>query len=238
MDHVADPGQPRRRLGRPPPGDRDSTTGRQNIDEATGVEVDDPGHQHGGVLCGGGEERGLVQPDRTRGAETGEVIDAGSAVSRTAAIAVCHDTPKSRAAWATECSSGPTRRAISARARSVSTARAAIWSDSSDQVRAGHAGSGQRHRRLDHTSTTGRSARGRSRTTTRRRPWPTARTAAGLASGPALGGLHRQPPLTGRLLEQLGAHDEPLRSNQRGHAATVAFHQGPPVDVAVGQPHQ
>jgi hypothetical protein len=47
---------------------------------------------------------------------------------------------------------------------------------SSDQVRAGHPGSGQRHRRLAHTSTTGRPASVRSRTTTRRRPWPTART--------------------------------------------------------------
>jgi hypothetical protein len=37
----------------------------------------------------------------------------------TAAIATCRETPKSRAAWATECSAGPTRRAISARALSV-----------------------------------------------------------------------------------------------------------------------
>ena len=43
-------------------------------------------------------------------------------------------------------------------------------------LRAGHAGCEQRHRRLAHTSTTGRSAIGRSRTTTRRRPWPIART--------------------------------------------------------------
>ena len=46
--------------------------------------------------------------------------------------------------------------------------RGAIWSDSSDQVRAGQAGSQQRHRCLAHTSTAGRSASGRARTTTPR----------------------------------------------------------------------
>jgi hypothetical protein len=62
--------------------------------------------------------------------------------------------PKSLAAWATECSPGPIRRAISARARSVSTARGAISSECSDYVPAGHVGSAQRHSRLAHTSTT------------------------------------------------------------------------------------
>src|SRR4029450_1451881 len=46
-----------------------------------------------------------------------------------------------------------------------------------------------------------------------------------------------QPPLTARVIEQLGTHHEPVESEQRGDTATVAFHQGPPVDVAVGQPH-
>jgi hypothetical protein len=78
--HMADPRQPRRRLGRQPVGDCDSATSRQNIDEAAGVEVDDAGHQHGGVLGGGGEERGLVQPDRAGSTEAGQVIDAGPAV--------------------------------------------------------------------------------------------------------------------------------------------------------------
>jgi hypothetical protein len=75
-----------------------------------------------------------------------------------AAIAACQDTPKSRAAWATERSPGPTRRQISARTRSVSTARGAISSQSSDHVRAGQAGSAQRHNRLAHTSTEAASA--------------------------------------------------------------------------------
>jgi hypothetical protein len=38
---------------------------------------------------------------------------------------------------------------------------------------------------------------------------------AHLAPGPILGGLHRQPPLTGRLLEQLGTHDDPVEPEQR-----------------------
>jgi hypothetical protein len=42
---------------------------------------------------------------------------------------------------------GPTRWAISARARSVSTARGAMASDSSDEVHVSHAGSGQHHSR-------------------------------------------------------------------------------------------
>ena len=34
------------------------------------------------------------------------------------------------------------------------------------------------------------------------------------------------------------AHDEPVEPEQRRHATTVAFHQGPPVDVSLRQPHQ
>jgi hypothetical protein len=38
---------------------RHSAASRQNIGEAAGVEVDDPGDQHPGVPGGGSEERGL-----------------------------------------------------------------------------------------------------------------------------------------------------------------------------------
>jgi hypothetical protein len=61
---------------------------------------------------------------------------------------------------------------------------------------------------------------------------------AGRAPDPILGGLHRQPPLPARLIEQLGAHPEPIEPDESGDAATVVFHQGPPVDVAVEQPYQ
>ncbi len=95
--------------------------------------------------------------------------------SRTASMAACHDTPNSLATCATEWPSRPTRRQISARARSVSTARAAMASVSSDHVLTSQSGSGQRHSRLRQMSTTRRSAIGRSRTLTSRRPCPTAR---------------------------------------------------------------
>jgi hypothetical protein len=59
----------------------------------------------------------------------------------------------------------------------------------------------------------------------------------GRAPEPVLGGLHCQPPLAAGVVEQLGTHHEPVESDQRGPAATVAFHQGPPIDVAVNS-HQ
>jgi hypothetical protein len=90
-------------------------------------------------------------------------------------MAVCQPTPNSRATCATERPASPTRRQISARARSVSAARDPMSSTTSDHVPNAQSGSGQRHRRLTHTNTTGRSAIGRSRTITRLRPWPTAR---------------------------------------------------------------
>jgi hypothetical protein len=62
--------------------------------------------------------------------------------SRTAAMAVCQDTPKARATSATERPTSPTRRQISARACSVSAARGATSSLSSDQVPTAQSGSG------------------------------------------------------------------------------------------------
>ena len=89
--------------------------------------------------------------------------------SRTAPIAVRQLIPKSRATAATDAPSSPTRRQISARARSVSAARAAISALVSVQVLFGHNRCGHRHTRLIHTTVTGRPAEGRSRTHTGRR---------------------------------------------------------------------
>jgi hypothetical protein len=174
--HIADARQPWGRLRRQSVGHRDSAASRENIDEAALVEVDDPGHQHGRVLRGPSEERRLVEPDRAGGAEAGEVIDAGPAVIAHRDHRRVPQHAEVPRGLGDGVLSGPTPRAISARARSVSTARGAISSDSSDQARVAHAGSAQRHKRLAHTSTTGRSASGRSPTTTWRRPWPIART--------------------------------------------------------------
>ena len=90
-------------------------------------------------------------------------------------MAAFHDTPKALATWATEWPSWPTRRHISARARSVATARGAMASMSSQKVLISQCGSGQRQIRFRHTNTVGRSPMGRSRTRTTRRPCPTAR---------------------------------------------------------------
>jgi hypothetical protein len=84
--------------------------------------------------------------------------------ARTAAIAVPHPTPKSRATAATEAPSSPTRRHTSARARSVSDARGKICGQVSVQVLIGHSRCGHRHTRLIHTRVTGRPPVGRSRT--------------------------------------------------------------------------
>ena len=83
--------------------------------------------------------------------------------ARTAAIAVPHPIPNSRATAATDAPSSPTRRHTSARARSVSDARAAITGQVSVQVLVGHSWCTHRHTRLIHTRVTGRPAVGRSR---------------------------------------------------------------------------
>lgn len=106
---------------------------------------------------------------------------AGSSISgrpctRTAFIAAVHDTPNRRAWAATEEMSSPTERQISAAARTVNSPLAAIAGEVSDHVRVPQSGSGQRQIRFAQHNTTGRPDTGRSRTRTRRRPCPTART--------------------------------------------------------------
>ena len=197
--HMADPGQPRRRLRRQPVGDRHGAASRQNIDQAAGVEVDDPGHQQRRVLGGGRQERRLIEPDRARVHRGGRGDRRGAGRGRAPRPSPRARTPRSPGPLGRRSARrGRPAEQISARARSVSTARGAISSDSSDQVRAGQAGSAQRHSRLAHTSTTGRSAIGRSRTTTRRRPWPIARTPQVSHQARSSIGLHRQPPLAAR----------------------------------------
>src|SRR5690606_28916096 len=56
---------------------------------------------------------------------------------------------------------------------------------------------------------------------------------AGLAPGSILGRLDGEEPLAAVVVEELGGHHEPVQPEQRGHAATVAFHQGPPVDAVL-----
>ncbi len=87
---------------------------------------------------------------------------------------------------ATESSSWPTRRQISARARSVSAERARMALEASVQVCVGQSGSGQRQRRRDQTSTTGRPAMGRS--------IPDLDLPAAVAHRPGCHSRHSRPP--------------------------------------------
>jgi hypothetical protein len=214
-DHMADPGQPPCRLGCQPLGHRDRAASRQNIDEAAGVEIDDPGHQHGGVLGGGGQERGLIEAHRAGGAEAGEVIDARSAV-----IAHRRHRRVPRHPEVPSCLSDGVL----------------VGTDPAGDL--GPGPFGQHGPRRDVVRLLGPCARRTHRLGTAPQPLgphqhdrpigerqvpnghPTPSMArrvhtARLAPGPILGGLHRQPPLTGRFLEQLGTHDEPVEPEQR-----------------------
>lgn len=93
-------------------------------------------------------------------------------------ITGCQPTPRWRATAATLSPSRPTSTKAQRVARAVRTDRGGICVLVFDQMRRGHSrGSvGQRHSRLDHTSTTGRPAAGRSDTDTGRRPGDTATT--------------------------------------------------------------
>jgi hypothetical protein len=73
-----------------------------------------------------------------------ESATSGLPQSRNAAMAAAYDTPNSQANAATEASSAPTRRQISARARSVNTARRAIASLTSVHVLVSQSPSRQR----------------------------------------------------------------------------------------------
>ncbi len=94
----------------------------------------------------------------------------GAPYSRTARITVPQSTPRAAATAATSRLSCPTSWHASRRARSVRQARTRICSLTSVRVPTSHAGSGQRHSRLSHTSVTGRPPHGKSRTLLRRRP--------------------------------------------------------------------
>jgi hypothetical protein len=75
-----DGGQPRRRPGDEPPGNPLRSTAFDHIEEPVAVQVDEAGHQQRRVLRVGGEEGVLVEPQRRRGAEAGQVIHPRSAV--------------------------------------------------------------------------------------------------------------------------------------------------------------
>ena len=101
-------------------------------------QIHDAGHEAGRAGGRGGLERGLVHPEHRHPGEAVRVIHPGVPWARTAAIAVPHPIPNSRATAATDAPSSPTRRHTSARARSVSDARGPITGEVSVQVLVGH----------------------------------------------------------------------------------------------------
>jgi hypothetical protein len=111
---------------------------------------------------------------RTRPTRRGSSTS-GVPCSTTAFMTVHQHTPSSSATLLTGRASSPTCRHASAPARRVSTTWASRCSEVSVQVLRSHAGSGQRHRRLRHTSRAGRPKHGRSRMAVGRRSCATAR---------------------------------------------------------------
>ena len=127
-----------------------------------------PVTSRGAMGCVGGQQRGLVDADGARHPQVGQVVDTGTAV-----VARClhgQDTPDSPGHRRhRRCRHSGN---ISARARSVSTAprgdEVGLLREGLDLI----VKSGQRHRRLRHTSTIRRSQMGRSGTRTIRQPVP------------------------------------------------------------------
>ena len=176
---------------------------------------------------GGGQERGLVQPDRRRCPETGQVIDAGLAViphrghgrvpAHPEALRRPGDGLLTEPDPAGDLGSGPLGEH---RPRGDLVGLLRPGPHRAGRLRAAPQplGPHQHHRpigdrQIPHLDPAAAVADGAD--------------PAGRAPGPVLGRLDRQPPLARLLVEQLGAHDEPVEPEQRRHATTVAFHQGP-----------
>jgi hypothetical protein len=147
----------------------------------------------------------------------------GEPCSRTAPIAVRHPMPNSRATAATEAPSSPTRRQISARARSVSDARGEITGEVSVQVRFGRVRAAPDP--IDPHQ--------RDRPPTRRRvTHPDRAPVMRLGHRPALRAPHQVGGRLDRLLQlaiviRHGQHHEPGQTQHRRRCTTLSFHLGP-----------
>ena len=236
--HVADPGQPRRRLRAEPVGHGHGAASRENIDQTTGVEVDDPGHQHGRVLGGRRQERCLIEPDGGGCAEAGQVIDPGPAM-------VTHGRHR-RVPGHAEVP-GRLRDGVLLRADPPADlcprpfGQDRPWGDLVDLLgprrrwagRLGAAPQALGPHQPDRPASDRKIAHDDPAAAVADRP-----RRAYLAPGSILGGLDGEEPLAAVVVEELGGHHEPVQPEQRGHAATVTFHQGPPVDAVLNKPHQ
>ena len=213
--HVTDPGQPRRRLRPQPVGHRHGAASSQNIDDATLIDVDDPRHQQRRVLGGGRQKRRLIEPQRARGAQAGEVVDAGPAVIAHGGHGRVPGHPEvpgrlgdgmlTRPDQPTDLGPGPFRehrpRGDLPGLLGPGPRRAGRLAAAPKPL-----GPHQHHRAIRHRQV----ANDHPPAAVADRPHP-----ADLAPGSVVGGLHRQPPLAARVVEQLGGHDEPTEPDQR-----------------------
>lgn len=118
-----------------------------------------------------------------------------------------------------------------ATARRVRAARGAISGWVSDHVRAGHAGSGQRHTRLRHSTRTDNPKHGASAARTTRRPCP-GDHAAGHAAHRLRVGLHRD--IEAMIAAVHVDHVQALGVEHRIGAGAPAHADGTPIVIHVG----
>lgn len=157
--------------------------------------------------CGTSRAGSCARQARARAIETSSSASITAPISSTAVSMVCHDTPSSTATVATGRPSLPTRRAHR-RARSVGTARGRISVEVSRHEPAGDWTCWQRHTLLRHSSFTGRSPNGTSRTTTAaRRLSHRHRRSVGCRAPTSIGDASRPPTTT------TGCHDRSSRES-------------------------
>jgi hypothetical protein len=182
-------------------------------------------------MQGGGQEGSLGHADRAGGTEPGLVIDPRPAPIPTPRPTLCATTPQGTGLLGRRTAR---RDGLAGRSRLAPVRSAPLG------VRSGRTPLTMRPPPRDSATTawpTPAPPAGPPATDHAPAPGPDGPHLANLAPGALGRGLDRQPRLAAGFLEQL-PHEEPVEPDQRGDAATVALHQGPPLDVAVERAHQ
>ena len=168
--HRLDTGEPTRLPSTEPGAHRLGRAPGHDVEQVAVLEVHEAGHEDRRVGRVGGQERRLVEPERRDGAHAVGVVDQG----RTVVPDRRHDGVPAHAERPGQRGDGggvlahPTARfrpGPAGERRPGGDGRVGLGPGLGVAVRRG-----ARHRRLAHTTTTGRPPAGRSRTTTRRRP--------------------------------------------------------------------
>ncbi len=234
---MGDPVAPTSRLGIEPCRDGCSAASRHHIHQPARIEIDDPGHQSGGRCGGRRQKRGLVDADRRRRSQPGEVIDTRRAVisNRSHRRMPAHPEVPGRLSHAVTLRADP--------ASDLGSSPLSQHRPRSDLIRLlgprahptvglcaspaplapHHHRRPPRHRQIPHDHGP---------------PAMTDRPAtAALTAHRRLGGLHQDPPLA--IDKLLGQDHEAVQTHQRSRASTtVNTHQGPPPLVASSQSQQ